>query len=99
MSHRDQPAFGAAVFFGVALMLSVYFMFAAVQGDYGALRRAEIEAEERALRAELEALQRDIAVMENRTHRLSDDFLDLDLLDQQAREVLGRVRADEIVIQ
>jgi cell division protein FtsB len=30
--------------------------------------------------------------------RLSDEFLDIDLLDEQAREVLGYVRADEIVI-
>ena len=36
--------------------------------------------------------------MENLTHRLSDDFLDLDLLDQQARDVLGLLRSDEIVI-
>ena len=30
--------------------------------------------------------------------RLSDDYLDLDLLDQQARDVLGLVRSDEIVV-
>jgi len=30
---------------------------------------------------------------------LSDEFLDLDLLDQQARDVLGMIRADEIVIR
>ena len=39
------------------------------------------------------------ALAENKTHRLSDDFLDLDLLDQQARDVLGMVRADEVVIR
>jgi cell division protein FtsB len=37
--------------------------------------------------------------MENLTHRLSDSYLDLDLLDQQARDVLGMIRADEIVIR
>jgi cell division protein FtsB len=37
--------------------------------------------------------------MENLTMRLSDNFLDLDLLDQQARDVLGMIRADEIVIR
>jgi cell division protein FtsB len=35
----------------------------------------------------------------NLTRRLSDDFLDIDLLDQQARDVLGYMRADEIVIR
>jgi cell division protein FtsB len=37
--------------------------------------------------------------MENLTHRLSDNFLDIDLLDQQARDVLGMIRSDEIVAQ
>ena len=41
----------------------------------------------------------DVARMENLTQRLSDRFLDLDLLDQQARDVLGLVRADEIVVR
>ena len=33
------------------------------------------------------------------THRLSDDYLDIDLLDEQVRSVLGYIRADEIVIR
>ena len=32
------------------------------------------------------------------TRRLSDDFLDLDLLDEMARQVLGHMRPDEIVL-
>lgn len=37
--------------------------------------------------------------MENLTKRLSDEYLDLDLLDEQARDVLGLLRGDEIVIR
>jgi cell division protein FtsB len=37
--------------------------------------------------------------MENLTKRMSDDFLDLDLLDERSRSVLGMVRPDEIVIR
>jgi cell division protein FtsB len=37
--------------------------------------------------------------VENRTRRLSDTFLDLDLLDEQARERLGYLRPDEIVLR
>jgi cell division protein FtsB len=37
--------------------------------------------------------------MENMTQRMSDEYLDLDLLDEQARRVLGMVRSDEIVIE
>ena len=80
-------------------MLGVYFTFAAVQGDYGLFRRVEIAAERDTLARDLEKLQAEIAEMENLTLRLSDTYLDLDLLDQQARSVLGLLRADEIVIR
>ena len=62
-------------------------------------RRAEIDAEARDLARQLEEVQVQVAEMENLTKRLSDDFLDLDLLDERARRVLGMIRADEIVIR
>ncbi|MBS0124261.1 FtsB family cell division protein [Thetidibacter halocola] len=100
MTHRkSRPAFGVLVFFAVALSLSAYFIFAAVQGDYGLFRRAEIQVEAGALRAELAGLEADVERMENLTRRLSDEFLDPDLLDQQARDVLGLIRTDEIVVR
>ncbi|MDE4172627.1 septum formation initiator family protein [Phaeobacter sp. PT47_59] len=99
MTRSNTPSLGAFVFFSIAFALSAYFTFAAVQGDFGLFRRVEIQAEAEELRRDLELLQADIAKMENKTHRLSDDFLDLDLLDQQARSVLGLLRADEIVIR
>jgi cell division protein FtsB len=87
------------VFFAAAFALSAYFTFAAVQGDYGVFRRVEVAAEADSLRKTLEQLQSEIALTENLTRRLSDDYLDLDLLDEQARSVLGLLRADEIVIR
>lgn len=80
-------------------MLGVYFTFAAVQGDYGLFRRVEIAAERDALSRDLAVLNTEITQMENLTRRLSDTYLDLDLLDQQARSVLGMIRSDEIVIR
>lgn len=96
--RNGPPSVGPLVFFAVAFALSLYFTFAAVQGDYGLFRRAEIQAEARDLRLQLEQVRADVARMENLTRRLSDDYLDIDLLDEQARSVLGLIRADEIVI-
>ena len=51
------------------------------------------------LQAELTSLNVEIADLKNLTRRLSDHYLDLELLDQQARDILGYVRSDELVIQ
>ncbi|PSL20590.1 FtsB family cell division protein [Shimia abyssi] len=98
-TQKSRPAIGALVFFGLTFSLATYFTFAAVQGDFGLFRRVEIQAEKAKLAAELAIVQAEVARMENLTQRLSDDFLDLDLLDQQARDVLGMIRSDEIVIR
>jgi cell division protein FtsB len=95
---KNRPAFGGLAFFAIAFGLGAYFTFAAVQGNYGLFRRAEIELEARKLQDELDRVTAEVARMENLTLRLSDDYLDIDLLDQQARDVLGAVRADEIVV-
>ncbi|MBE1293029.1 MAG: septum formation initiator family protein [Shimia sp.] len=98
-ASSTKPALGALAFFGIAFTLATYFSFAAVQGDYGLFRRVEILAEKQQLEAELALAQAEVAHMENLTRRLSDSYLDLDLLDQQARDVLGMIRADELVIR
>lgn len=99
MTTRTKPAMGALIFFFVSFGLCVYFTFAAVQGDFGLFHRAEIEAESRAMQRQLDGLTTQVTSMENLTRRLSDTYLDLDLLDQQARDVLGLLRSDEIVIR
>ncbi|MBK5947406.1 septum formation initiator precursor [Rhodobacter veldkampii DSM 11550] len=96
---RNRPAFGPVIIVGLALLAGSYFTFAAVQGSSGVFRRVEIEAEIAALERERAALQAEVERMTNLTHRLSDEYLDLDLLDERAREVLGTIRADEIVIR
>ena len=99
MAQPLRPNIGVIVFFGIAITLSLYFMFAAVQGDFGVFKRAEIEAEASELEQELSKLTAEIAVLENKTRRLSYDYLDIDLLDERARDVLGMVRVDEVVVQ
>ncbi|MBW4963039.1 septum formation initiator family protein [Sulfitobacter sp. CW3] len=99
MNRTTRPAFGTVLFFSIAFGLAMYFAFAAVQGNFGLFRRAEILAEAQDLKTQLDQVQTDVARMENLTARLSDDYLDLDLLDEQTRKVLGMIRADEIVIR
>ena len=99
MASRKKPALGVFTFFAVSFSLGIYFTFAAVQGDFGLFRRAEVLADAKTLEAQLVDLQAQVATLENLSLRLSDTYLDLDLLDEQARQVLGLLRSDEIVIR
>lgn len=94
----QRPGLGVFAYFALMFSLGVYFMFASVQGDFGLFRRVQIEAEVVTLQAERDRLAAEVAALENKTRRLSDDYLDLDLLDSQARDVLGLIRSDEIVL-
>lgn len=95
--HR--PRLGSMMYFALAFTLGLYFTFAAVQGDYGVLRQAQTADEMQGLTAERDALAAELDGLKNLTRRLSDTYLDMDLLDEQVRSVLGYVRADEIVIR
>lgn len=94
-----KPAMGTAITGAGFIAIAFYFAFAAVQGNFGVVKRVQITAEKQALTAERDRLKAEVAHMENLTHRLSDAYLDIDLLDERARAVLGYVRADEIVIR
>jgi cell division protein FtsB len=99
MSNTSTLPWGMIAGIAFAMALGMYFTFAAVQGDYGLFRRAEILNEAAKLETELADLYVEIASLENLTRRMSDDFLDIDLLDQQSRDILGQIRTDEIIIR
>ena len=100
MARRTSyPGWGMLFGFAISLCLCFYFTFAAVQGDYGLFRRAEILGDTEKLRVELAGLKAEVARMENLTKRMSDEYLDLDLLDQQARDILGYIGNNDVVIR
>jgi cell division protein FtsB len=90
---------GGTVFAVVAAALVCYLSFAALQGEHGLFSLLRVEAQEVRLRGELTQLRAERAVIENKTRRLSTGTLDLDLLDEQARKVLGLGRPEEIIIR
>lgn len=91
-------SWGLLVGIGVVAVVVGHFLLAAMQGEHGLTRRWQIEADIARLEAHKAALQSELATLTNLTARLSDASLDLDLLDERARIVLGYLRADEVVI-
>ncbi|CUX82656.1 MAG: Septum formation initiator [Roseibaca calidilacus] len=97
--RKTRPAIGALFFFGTALVLALYFTFAAVQGSFGLFNRVQVQAENAELMQRRDRLQVELSQLQNKTTRLSDDYLDLDLLDERARDVLGLTRPDDVIIR
>lgn len=95
----SRATLGGSVYLVTCLVLGAYFAFAAIQGESGVLRQRQVAAEVAALTAERDALATQLAELRNLTLRLSDAYLDMDLLDERARSILGYVRADEIVLR
>ena len=96
---RTRPSVGSIIYLALAMTAGSYFAIAGVQGDYGLFRRIQVDAEAAELRVERDQLAAEVAELRNRTRRMSDAYLDLDLLDEQVRDVLGYVRPDEVVIR
>ena len=82
-----------------AQMEQLQAQIAALQGEHGLFRLFQIEAQEKRLQAELAKLTAEREAIANKTHRLSSATLDLELLDEQARRVLGLGRPDEMLIR
>lgn len=83
----------------VVIAVVCYTSLSALQGEHGLFRLFQIEAQENRLTGELALLLEQRTAIANKTQRLSAEQLDIDLLDEQARKVLGLGRADEILIR
>ena len=88
----------SVLFPGLLFLVGLYFTFTAVQGNNGLFQRIQVEAERDRLSEELARLDAQVERMEILTRRLSDSYLDLDLLDERTRAVLGYARPDEVIL-
>ena len=95
---RWSPIATPAFYIFVIAILAV-FGHSGLQGEHGLVALNQAEALERDLTAELAETRRERERLQNLVRRIGDDYLDLDLLDERARAVLGYVRKEELVIR
>lgn len=87
--------FAGPILFTLAVCYLAYHAFIGERGFYAYLKQSRnLES----TTIELAQIQAEREQLENRVHRLSDKSLDLDLLDEQARRVLGMAKPTEAVI-
>jgi cell division protein FtsB len=76
----------------------LYFSYHALAGDQGLAAWTRLQAEERALQAQLDALKAQRASLSVSLVRLRDDTLDLDYVEELARTRLAYARRDEVLV-
>ena len=91
---RLKKALGPALF----LVTLVYFGYHSVEGDHGLLSLRGLNAEMAELEQKAAGVQAEKAALEGKVANLRRDNLDLDLLDERARAVLGFHEPNEVVI-
>ena len=82
----------------VCLILCFYFIIASFKGEFGVSSKYQLLAKEKALTKELKLVNERTKVVKNKIKRLSDTNLDLELLDQQARKILGLIGENELIV-
>ena len=80
------------------LVISFYFTYNAIYGNNGLKKSIVLELEIIELNNKLNSLQKVLYDIEKKTSSLSKKNLDLDLLDEQSRKILGLIRHDEIML-
>src|SRR4051812_30281781 len=75
-----------------------YFAYYTVEGDRGLVRLGQLKKETAEADGTLSSLLAERETMERRARLLRPDNLDLDMLDERARQLLNEAHPDDLVI-
>ena len=78
--------------------IGAYFVWHAVNGERGLKTKDEYERKITALLGELDGLRSEYALWSHRVALLSGRVIDRDLIDEEARALLGRVHRNDLVV-
>jgi len=82
----------------ISVFLFAYFTYHLVYGELGYFSMRKEKAILKEVENTHEELEKERVGLENRVKRLRSDSLDIDVLDERARDVLGYVKEDEVII-
>ncbi|MEK6733948.1 MAG: septum formation initiator family protein [Pseudomonadota bacterium] len=80
-------------FFSAAIIC--YFCYHIISGGRGVLAYFKLNSQISSLYSELEMVRAERLTLEHKTNLLKSDSLDLDLLEEQAKSILGYARPQE----
>lgn len=100
MKFREKifPYLGGKLVILVLFLACLYFANASIMGKNGLIAQIQLKDELSLLQNEIEMQNKQISLMENKTQRITPEYLDLDLLDELARQKLGYIHLNEKII-
>lgn len=92
--------FGLKSFFTTLLFSGIifYFCYHMISGGRGILAYFKLNSQMLALESELEITRAERLTIEHKSNLLKSNSLDLDLLEEQAKRVLGYAKPKEILV-
>jgi cell division protein FtsB len=83
---------------GLMLISSIYYLFShVIRGERGVMSLLELSTKSKELQKELDLIRSERITIEHKVEALRSDSLDLDLLDEQARKIIGLSDPQEVV--
>ncbi len=82
----------------LGLLAICYFSYHLVEGDRGLFAYLKLQQDIQSASAELMISQQERSKLEKRVGLLRPENLDLDMLEERSRDVLGLAHPDELVI-
>ncbi|WP_169569163.1 FtsB family cell division protein [Sneathiella limimaris] len=82
----------------LGLLMVCYFSYHLIEGDRGLFAYLKLQQQVRQETAQLQLTELEKNRLEKRVQLLDPENLDLDMLEERAREVLGLAHPDEIII-
>ena len=82
----------------LGLLAICYFSYHLVEGDRGLFAYLKLQQDIQSANAELMISEQEKSKLEKRVSLLRPENLDLDMLEERARDVLGLAHPDELVI-
>jgi cell division protein FtsB len=82
----------------MVLMVLTYFIFHSIYGARGVISYFRLKSELTVAHAQLEELRGERLEIENRAKLLRSDSLDLDMLEEKAKNILGLARPGEKIV-
>lgn len=82
----------------LSFAICLYFAYHLVYGEMGYFSMKKVETKLNESKKEYDELKQERVGLENRVKRLRPDNLDLDVLDERSRDVLGYVKENEVIL-